>query len=291
MKKKLSLLLAVVMAVTMVLGMSMTAWAVEPANVYAGTTWSTHHIVYGGQSYNVGSRIMTAGMYPVGDATYKIVFTSNNMACVYHEGTGNDMEYSVIANGVHVDEQDIVMDGGYLTGTCNIMTSLPVTFYLEKTGDAPKPDPDPTPQPEQPKAPEEEPTPQFSEENYVPDVVQNDKAQFGKESEGSVPSGAYNFSAYVSPSGFAKGVEKIADKKDAKGNITVYSGKPLTINKELLNTLTAKNMSMTYFFNYGGHLYSVTIPAGVNPALVLDANGHGGPLYVGWLLGTSRLIK
>ena len=155
----------------------------------------------------------------------------------------------------------------------------------------PTPSPDPAPQPEQPKAPEEEPAPQFVEENYVPDIVQNDKAQFGKENEGSVPTGAYNFSTYVSPSGFAKGVEKIADKKDAKGNITVYSGKPLTINKELLNTLTAKNMSMTYFFNYGGHLYSVTIPAGVNPALVLDKNGHGGPLYVGWLLGTSRLIK
>ena len=98
-------------------------------------------------------------------------------------------------------------------------------------------------------------------------------------------------SSFVSPSGFANGVGKIADKKDANGSITVYSSKAITINKALLNTLTAKNVSMTYYFNHKGHFYRVVIPAGVNPAQVLDKNGNAGPLTVGSLLGTLSLLK
>ena len=214
----------------------------------------------------------------------------------------SDMKVGVNLYSASTDDSVAITDEGVDESYLNYFTSDSNAYEIKfdtnqlflvkrSTPLPPDPDPDPEPQPEQPKAPEEEPELQLEEENYVPNIVQNDKTQFGKENEGSVPTGAYNFSTYVSPSGFAKGVEKIADKKDAKGNITVYSGKPLTINKELLNTLTAKKVSMTYYFTYKGHLYCVTIPAGVNPARVLDKNGHGGPLYVGWLLGTSRLIK
>ncbi|MBP9995974.1 MAG: hypothetical protein KBT19_01705 [Lachnospiraceae bacterium] len=161
----------------------------------------------------------------------------------------------------------------------------------------PKPAPDTEPQEEEKSAPveetqeEEEKQPQLNEETYVPNIVAVDKNQFDKVNEGIVPGGSYNFSDYVTPAGFASGVEKIADKKDAFGNVSVFSGKALTINRALLESLTKKNATLSYFFMHEGHLYCVTIPAGVNPNLVLDEMGHSGPLNVGAILGTTRLIK
>lgn len=140
-------------------------------------------------------------------------------------------------------------------------------------------------------APQEEATPSFVEETYVPEVVSKDTTALGKDSATVVPASAFNFSKFVSPAGFAKGVEKIADKKDATGSVTLFSDKAITINRAFLNTLTAKNMSVNYYFMHKGHLYLVTIPAGVDPDLVLDAHGHGGPLTVGAILGTSRMIQ
>lgn len=138
---------------------------------------------------------------------------------------------------------------------------------------------------------EEESAPQFNEEDYVPVTLQNDTNGVDKSTAGVVSAGAYNFSAYVSPSGFAKGIAKIADKKEDNSNIAVYSVKPITINKEVLSTLTAKKVSVVYTFYYNGHLYSVTIPAGVDPAQVLDKDGYAGPLCIGKALGTTKLIK
>ncbi|MBP9995921.1 MAG: hypothetical protein KBT19_01435 [Lachnospiraceae bacterium] len=213
---------------------------------------------------------------------------------------------TVIVNGKTITKLSGAFDGNTDGFEFPNVNQQWINIYITFTvGGDEKPDPQPAPQPdpnlecreEEQKAsveeakPEEEPEPQFAEEAYDPVVVANDKNQFTANNEGVVPNASYNFTEYVTPAGFASGVKKIADKKDALGNVYVFSNKALTINRTFLETLTEKNTKVVYFFEYQGHLYCVTILPNVNPDLVLDAMGHSGPLNVGAFLGTTILIR
>lgn len=282
MKKRLcSMLVAIAMLIATVMVMPMGAFALEsttatltgPGTVKAGASVTVTVASVTNFDLSDAYKFQWSIELPNGETDNRSTTTGSINLCYNDEGLYKVRLMAVYVTA-HPDNEEYA-------------SSAVHDFYVEK----PTPSPSPAPQQEEQKPATEEQEPQFVEDTYVPDVVAKDSTQFTKDSSVVVPAGSYNFSAYSTPAGFAKGVEKIADKRDASGNVYVFSGKPLTINRALLNTLTAKKTSLIYYFNHDGHLYSVIIPAGVDPNLVLDANGHSGPLNVGWLMGTARLIR
>ena len=126
-------------------------------------------------------------------------------------------------------------------------------------------------------------------EEVVRDIrtVSSDKTAVTKEIENKVPADAYNMSSYKTVKGFVTGINKIANNQ-TNNNIKIYTDKPICFSKYILNEIGKKNIE--YYFMYEGHLYCVTIPAGTQPERVLEKNGFAGPLYIGKVLGTTRLI-
>ena len=108
--------------------------------------------------------------------------------------------------------------------------------------------------------------------------------------EKSVPSRAYNMSAYKTVKGFVTGINKIS-KNAVKGTVSIYTDKPICFSKYILESIKKNNITLVYYFMHEGHLYRITIPAGADITKLLESNGFAGPLYVGKQLGTSTLIK
>ncbi len=156
---------------------------------------------------------------------------------------------------------------------------------------------DPTPpsgqkegEPEQKSEPEQE-VPKVDETQYTPVVVAIDKTEYKSENDEVVPNSTYNFSNYVTARGATAGINKIVEKKPGDKDIAIYSGKPITIDREFLENIHEKNINLTYFFMHEGHLYSVTVTSDVDATEVLANAPYEGPLYVGKMLGTTRLIR
>lgn len=274
MMKKIKVLLMTVLTVSMLFSISMTAYAAEmPALTISGpaTVEYSERVVITAQVTDWGGVEPAAG-------TARIDFPNGEKDTIAVEQSGR-MTYTPV---------DAKIGDVYKIEMRKVNDSRVTSNILEVTICEPK---KPEEKPEEKKVVEEESAPQFSEDEYVPNVVAKDKNQFGKDNESVVPVGAYNMSAYSTPTGFNKGVEKMADKKDADGNLYVYSGKPLTINRGLINTLKSKNATLTYYFVHNGHLYCIVIPPTTNPDLVIGTKSSEGPLTVGTLLGTARLIK
>ena len=55
--------------------------------------------------------------------------------------------------------------------------------------------------------------------------------------------------------------------------------------------MTKNNIDFVYYFTYKGHLYSVTVPAEADVDAIFKNNKYADPLYLGYILGTSKLIK
>ncbi len=155
---------------------------------------------------------------------------------------------------------------------------------------------DPTPEKHDEGEPEQKPdfepeVVEADETQYTPDVVAIDKTEYEAENDEVVPKETYNFSNYVTARGATAGINKIIDKNPEEKRVSIYSGKPITIDRAFLENIHEKNIDLTYFFMYEGHLYSVTIPANVDATKVLADAPYEGPMYVGKMLGTTRLIK
>lgn len=155
--------------------------------------------------------------------------------------------------------------------------------------------PAPAPAPKK-EAPAEPPTPEeelrAAEEEALPlAIVETDKNQVAKDDTGIVPDKAYNLSAYVTTKGFVSALNKIVKANAEAKSVSIYTGKAFTFNKGIVEAINKGGKEVVYYFKHAGHIYSVTVPANVDAAKVLEANGHAGPLYVGKVLGTTSLVK
>lgn len=82
----------------------------------------------------------------------------------------------------------------------------------------------------------------------------------------------------------------ITKNPEAK-SVSIFTGKAFTFNKNIVEAINKGGKEVVYYFKHAGHLYSVTVPANVDATKVLEKGGHAGPLYVGKVLGTTRLVK
>lgn len=131
------------------------------------------------------------------------------------------------------------------------------------------------------------------EETMPVSPVSVDATGVNKADSAVIPGGTYNLSNFITTKGIVRGINTAvaASNKNGSKAVTIYSGKPFCFNGEILKAIQTGKKDVTYFFNYNGHLYSVTIPASVDASKVLDKAGFAGPLYVGQQLGTTVLVK
>lgn len=154
----------------------------------------------------------------------------------------------------------------------------------------------PTPSTSKKEAPTEPITPaeeiRAAEEEAFPlTTVETDKTGITKEEVGLIPDKTYNLSAYATTRGFVSALEKIVKANPKEKSVSIFTGKAFTFNKGIVEAINKGGKEVVYYFNHAGHLYSITVPATVDAAKVLEKGGHAGPLYVGKVLGTTRLIK
>lgn len=97
-----------------------------------------------------------------------------------------------------------------------------------------------------------------------------------------------NISAVTTTQGFVATINKVA-KATTAPSMAVYSAKPITMNATALNAVAKTGKTLVYTFTYKGHIYKVTIPAGAQ----VNTNGQMfmGPLAIGAQLGTTQVIK
>lgn len=135
------------------------------------------------------------------------------------------------------------------------------------------------------------------------EVVSIDKTEVGAVENAEVPGSAFNISSSISNRNLANALKDVVINNNTKINaatgttkaaprtLEFYSGKPMAFNNAILRSLANSKVDVVYYFKYDGHLYSITIPAGTNPDLILGNEPFAGPLYVGKVLCTTRLIK
>lgn len=134
-------------------------------------------------------------------------------------------------------------------------------------------------------------------EEVIKDVSQVtvDKTSLALQTEQLIPGTTFNLSSVKTTKGLITSIEK-ASQKSLQGNpkaktVSIYTNNPFCFNRNILDTMRKTNQTFSYYFMYKNHLYSVTVPAGTDPSKVLEKNGCAGPLYIGRMLGTTRLIK
>lgn len=134
-------------------------------------------------------------------------------------------------------------------------------------------------------------------EEVIKDVSQVtiDKTSLALQTEQLIPGTTFNLSSVKTTKGLMTSIEK-ASQKSLQANpkakdVSIYTNNPFCFNRNILDTMRKTNQTFSYYFMYKNHLYSVTVPAGTDPSKVLEKNGCAGPLYIGRMLGTTRLIK
>ncbi|MBQ0041956.1 MAG: hypothetical protein KBS85_01370 [Lachnospiraceae bacterium] len=121
------------------------------------------------------------------------------------------------------------------------------------------------------------------------------------EAEQVIPQETFNLSTIKTVKGFVCAIQKVLDKAEKLEYVTattavpkpvsIYTEKPVCFNKTIAAAFTNAKMDVVYYFTYKGHLYSVTIPAGTDLKAIMDKVPYAGPLYIGYILGTSQIIK
>lgn len=106
--------------------------------------------------------------------------------------------------------------------------------------------------------------------------------------EAKASGAAYNLSAVTSSQGFAAAVNKLS-AETTNASLAVYSSKMITFTSELLDEIEKTGKTFEYTFELEGHIYKITIPAGAK--VDMDGQRFVGPLYIGAQLGTSQVIK
>lgn len=355
MKKRIKLLTALIISLTMMCGMSITAFALPTINAATINAYSSP--VYTGQDVDpvnfeievcLDSTTLSAGTdYELkfySDEALTTQATPHNAGVYYviaegrgeYEGTTAPVKIKVLKAYLPKPEavSGLVYDGTEKTGVqfpagaatsrysvsgdkATEVGAYSATVSLadstnycwagessdpEETGTSqpininyairPVKGPEPEPNEVDPKAEEkEEESSQVNEENISVNPVVIDKSFVSQGDEPVIPGSAYNFSNIKTMKGFATQVTKIAAKNTAAKSIEVYSSKPMCFNRELLTSINGTGKSFVYYFTHKGHLYSVTVPAGADPSAILNKGQLEGPLYIGKVLGTTRLIK
>lgn len=103
----------------------------------------------------------------------------------------------------------------------------------------------------------------------------------------------YNLSKITTTRGFVAAVTKMVETNNNSAQksktVTFYSSTPFAFNTSSLTALADTATEFVYMFEYEGHLYKITIPAGAK--VDLEGQMFAGPLYIGSKLGTSVLVK
>lgn len=368
MKKRLKLMLALVMSLVLLCGMSITTFAAEDISMAMlgvgvnptycnkkinasdfGIVVELDGLIVSDNNYDINfysdegcsnqvSDIINAGIYYVtatgkngygGTTTPARVMVKR--ACLpkpyaasglVYDGTakngveGANLSYMEISNGTNteagtyeatvtlIDHDNYCWAGedGDPTNS-NISQPIRITYVIRPDkGPAPKPTPKPTPAPTPAPTPDsdevekhveekEEDTPQVNEENLSINPVAIDKSLVTKGDEPIIPGNAYNFSSIKTIAGFSAQIKKSAANNTTAKRLEVYSSKPMCFNKDMISAINESGKTLVYYFTFEGHLYSVTVPAGTRASDVLNKGPMEGPLYIGKILGTTRLIK
>lgn len=127
--------------------------------------------------------------------------------------------------------------------------------------------------------------------NRNPETVILDATGVDKTGLESMPKQTYNLSSFVTAKGFMASIDKIAKSRQGETSISIYTEQPICFTREVLKSMTKNNIEFVYYFKHKGHLYSVTVPAKVDLEAIFKNNKCAGPLYLGHVLGTSKLIK
>lgn len=127
--------------------------------------------------------------------------------------------------------------------------------------------------------------------NRNPETIIVDAMGVDKTGLESMPKQTYNLSSFVTAKGFMASIDKIAKSNQEKGAINIYTERPICFTNEILQNMSKNNIDFVYYFKHKGHLYSVTIPAQIDLEAIFKNNKYAGPLYLGYVLGNSKLIK
>lgn len=122
-------------------------------------------------------------------------------------------------------------------------------------------------------------------------TISIDKSQVSLEANKELSGKTYNLSSYITAKGFTTAIEKIVKSNPNEKRISIYTSKPICFTKTMLSNITKTKADVVYYFMHKGHLYSVTIPANTDVQKIFGKTSFQGPLYIGKVLGTSRLIK
>lgn len=124
-----------------------------------------------------------------------------------------------------------------------------------------------------------------------PDMITVDILGVDKTDVDSMPKQTYNLSSFVTAKGFMTSIDKIAKLRQGETSISIYTKQPICYTEEILKSMAKNNIDFVYYFRHKGHLYCVTIPAEADLEIIFKNNKYVGPLYIGYVLGTSKLIK
>lgn len=122
-------------------------------------------------------------------------------------------------------------------------------------------------------------------------TISIDKSQVSLEANKELSGKTYNLSSYITAKGFTTAIEKIVKSNPNEKRISIYTSKPICFTKTMVSNITKTKADVVYYFMHKGHLYSVTIPANTDIQKIFGKTSFQGPLYIGKVLGTSRLIK
>lgn len=127
--------------------------------------------------------------------------------------------------------------------------------------------------------------------NRNPETIILDATGVDKTGLESMPKQTYNLSSFVTAKGFMTSIDKIAKSRQGETSINIYTEQPICFTNEILQNMSKNNIDFVYYFKHKGHLYSVTIPAQIDLEAIFKNNKYAGPLYLGYVLGNSKLIK
>lgn len=124
-----------------------------------------------------------------------------------------------------------------------------------------------------------------------PELILIDTTGVDKTGAEVMPKKTYNLSSFVTVKGFMNSIDRIAKAAQKDKPVSIYSERPVCFSKEILKSMTKHNLEFVYYFKYKGHLYCVTIPPQTDLDTSFKEKTYFGPLYLGHVLGTSKLVK
>ena len=139
MKRKLSLLLAMILAMTMVMGIGVTAFA-DGSNQFEGTTWVLYRFVVAanpgdpnGHDYSIGDTVQTDNPFILAEDTLLVKFMENGVCEVNMMGTTAPSTYDPTTGTITDFNYPPSVTSG-LEGNSYIVVVDYCTYYLRKLG-------------------------------------------------------------------------------------------------------------------------------------------------------------